>query len=52
METNNNSNEDTEWKKVKAAILRIDHSTREINQKLTHLIERERPYAPSDGDAY
>jgi hypothetical protein len=34
--------EELEWRKVKAAILRIDHTTRDINLKLSHLIELER----------
>jgi hypothetical protein len=34
--------EQLEWQKVKAAIIRIDQTTRDINLKLSHLIEVER----------
>lgn len=39
METQNTTDEEVEWQRVKAAIVRIDHTTREINQKLSHVIE-------------
>lgn len=42
METHQSDQEQVEWERVKAAILRIDHTTREINQKLSHMIEVER----------
>jgi 23S rRNA maturation-related 3'-5' exoribonuclease YhaM len=42
METNTPDEEELEWQRVKAAILRIDHTTREINQKLSHVIELDR----------
>jgi hypothetical protein len=42
MENTNPNTEELEWQKVKAAILRIDHTTRDINLKLSHLIEVER----------
>lgn len=42
METHQPDQEEVEWERVKAAILRIDHTTREINQKLSHMIEVER----------
>lgn len=48
METSDPNNEDVEWQRVKAAILRIDQTTREINHKLSHLIEyrQDDAYAP------
>lgn len=42
METHQPDQEQVEWERVKTAILRIDHTTREINQKLSHMIEVER----------
>jgi hypothetical protein len=42
METHQPDQEQVEWERVKAAILRIDQTTREINQKLSHMIEIER----------
>lgn len=33
------TDEEVEWQRVKAAILRIDQTTREINLKLSHVIE-------------
>jgi hypothetical protein len=44
METPNQSptDEDVEWQRVKAAIVRIDQTTREINMKLSYMIETER----------
>jgi len=41
METTNPTDEDVEWQQVKTAIVRIDQTTREINMKLSHLIDRE-----------
>ena len=52
MTKTNGNEEELEWQKVKAAILRIDHTTRDINLKLSHLIEVERDHLfetpPSD----
>ncbi len=41
MATNNSTEEEVEWQRVKGAILRIDQTTREINMKLSHLIDRD-----------
>jgi hypothetical protein len=41
METTNPTDEDVEWQRVKTAIVRIDQTTREINMKLSHLIDRD-----------
>ncbi len=48
METTSPTEEEVEWHRVKAAILRIDQTTREINMKLSHLIEaaRDDPFLP------
>ena len=48
METTDHDTEELEWRKVKAAILRIEQTTREINMKLSHVIEteRDRPMLP------
>ena len=40
MRTSNPTDDDVEWQRVKAAILRIEHTTREISLKLSHLIEQ------------
>ena len=55
METTQSDPEEVEWQRVKTAILRIDHTTREINQKLSHLIEvdrldRDMPTRQNDDD--
>jgi hypothetical protein len=42
METTHPDPEEVEWQRVKAAVLRIDQTTREINQKLSHMIELDR----------
>ena len=41
MATNTPTEEDVEWQRVKAAILRIDQTTREIEMMLSHLIDRD-----------
>lgn len=41
MATQNSNNEEAEWQRVKASILRIDQNVREINMKLSHLIDRD-----------
>jgi hypothetical protein len=42
MATNNPTDEEqVEWQRVKASILRIDQNVREINMKLSHLIDRD-----------
>lgn len=41
MATDNPTDEEVEWQKVKAAILRIDQTTREINMMMSHLIDRD-----------
>ena len=41
MATQEPNEEEVEWQRVKAAILRIDQTTREINMKMSHLIDRD-----------
>ncbi len=41
METQNPTDKDLEWQRVKAAIVRIDQTTREINMKLSYMMDRE-----------